>query len=287
MHQHGLWKSIAGCRQAAAGDRKEISGIYSHEVITRHQVILPAANIGWNWQRKFSIPIRAKVRLFFVKKWFKLKWKKMANTCFSVTIYRRVPDTPSKKGAPKCSVASALQESEGIARGFRLKEGEPPGALNGFLYSLLRGTKQQRRALVLSMLKQFDENSKNPLAQLLYLADNLAAFPYQVGALVYVMSLRRTRCCVPMVTTSSFLHWNGFVHLYTKGLRKQSPCPASVAIIESNFPLRPGVKHLLSRKVTWQQNRQFRESYDGWPAPPVVSLLVTNVLPHFLWKELW
>ena len=99
-----------------------------------------------------------------------------------VTNYRRVPDTPSKKGAPKCSVASALQESEGIARGFRLKEGEPPGALNGFLYSLLRGTKQQRRALVLSMLKQFDENSKNPLAQLLYLADNLAAFPYQVSA---------------------------------------------------------------------------------------------------------
>ena len=77
-------------------------------------------------------------------------------------------------------VANAIQESRGIARGFRLKEGEPPSALNGFLYSLLRGTKQQRRALVLSMLKQFDENSKNPLAQLLYLADNLASFPYQV-----------------------------------------------------------------------------------------------------------
>jgi cohesin loading factor subunit SCC2 len=77
-------------------------------------------------------------------------------------------------------VASAIQESQGIARGFRLREGEHPSALNGFLYSLLRGTKQQRRALVLSMLKQFDETSKNPLAQLLYLADNLASFPYQV-----------------------------------------------------------------------------------------------------------
>ena len=74
-----------------------------------------------------------------------------------------------------------MQESEGIARGFRLREGEIPSALNGFLYTLLRGTKQQRRALVLSMLKQFDENSKNPLSQLLYLADNLAAFPYQVN----------------------------------------------------------------------------------------------------------
>lgn len=73
-----------------------------------------------------------------------------------------------------------MQENQGIPRGFRLKDGEHPVALNGFLYTLLRGTKQQRRALVLSMLKQFDETSKNPLAQLLYLADNLATFPYQV-----------------------------------------------------------------------------------------------------------
>lgn len=97
---------------------------------------------------------------------------------------RVLPETPNKKALGvlpnKSAVASALLESQGIARGFRLKEGEHPGALNGFLYTLLRGTKQQRRALVLSMLKQFDENSKNPLAQLLYLADNLASFPYQV-----------------------------------------------------------------------------------------------------------
>ena len=33
------------------------------------------------------------------------------------------------------------------------------------------------------MLKQFDETSKNPLTQLLYLADNLASFPYQVPPL--------------------------------------------------------------------------------------------------------
>ncbi|XP_046458023.1 LOW QUALITY PROTEIN: nipped-B-like protein A [Daphnia pulex] len=93
---------------------------------------------------------------------------------------KSTPETPNKKIGTKCSVASAIQESQGIARGFRLREGEHPSALNGFLYSLLRGTKQQRRALVLSMLKQFDETSKNPLAQLLYLADNLASFPYQV-----------------------------------------------------------------------------------------------------------
>lgn len=44
-----------------------------------------------------------------------------------------------------------------IVRGFRAVEGEFPGALNGFLYSILRTTKQQRRAIVLSVLKQFEE----------------------------------------------------------------------------------------------------------------------------------
>jgi len=113
----------------------------------------------------------------------KYVFKKIIVICWVAKLfsyYRSTPETPSKKIVTKCSVASAIQESQGIARGFRLREGEHPSALNGFLYSLLRGTKQQRRALVLSMLKQFDETSKNPLAQLLYLADNLASFPYQV-----------------------------------------------------------------------------------------------------------
>ncbi|XP_065206815.1 nipped-B-like protein [Planococcus citri] len=66
-----------------------------------------------------------------------------------------------------------------VARGFREKEGELPSALNGFLYSILR-SKQQRRALMMSILKQFDETVKTNLAQMLYLADNVAYFPYQV-----------------------------------------------------------------------------------------------------------
>lgn len=49
-----------------------------------------------------------------------------------------------------------LQDSN-IVRGYRTKEGEMPTALNGFLYSILRNTKQQRRAITLSILKQFDE----------------------------------------------------------------------------------------------------------------------------------
>ncbi|KAH8272136.1 hypothetical protein KR018_001754, partial [Drosophila ironensis] len=52
-------------------------------------------------------------------------------------------------------------------------------ALNDFLYSLLRSTKPQRRALVQTVIKQFDDQ-KTSLQQMLYIADNLAYFPYVV-----------------------------------------------------------------------------------------------------------
>ncbi|XP_043282978.1 nipped-B-like protein B [Venturia canescens] len=73
-----------------------------------------------------------------------------------------------------------ILQHEVAVRGMRIKEGEFPGALNGFLYTILRNTKQQRRAIVLSFLKQFDESAKTSLSQMLYLADNLAYFTYQV-----------------------------------------------------------------------------------------------------------
>ncbi|XP_033150568.1 nipped-B protein isoform X2 [Drosophila busckii] len=52
-------------------------------------------------------------------------------------------------------------------------------ALNDFLYTLLRITKPQRRALVQTVTKQFDDQ-KTSLQQMLYIADNLAYFPYVV-----------------------------------------------------------------------------------------------------------
>lgn len=52
-------------------------------------------------------------------------------------------------------------------------------AMNDFLYTLLRNTKPQRRALVQTITKQFDDQ-KTTLRQMLYLADNLAYFPYAV-----------------------------------------------------------------------------------------------------------
>merc|ERR1712241_354668 len=74
-----------------------------------------------------------------------------------------------------------LQKGDGgPLRGFRQKEGELPGALNGFLYSCLRSTKSQRRAILMNLLKQFDDTSRNSLPMMLYLADNLAYIPYTV-----------------------------------------------------------------------------------------------------------
>ncbi|XP_065083522.1 nipped-B protein isoform X2 [Ochlerotatus camptorhynchus] len=71
-------------------------------------------------------------------------------------------------------------DDSSIVRGYRIRDPqEPPSAMNGFLYTLLRNTKPQRRALVQSITKQFDDG-KISLQQMLYLADNLAYFPYAV-----------------------------------------------------------------------------------------------------------
>lgn len=67
-------------------------------------------------------------------------------------------------------------------RGYRMPKAgveEPPTAFNGFVYSLLRNTKPPRRALIQSMTKQF-EDERATLSFMLYLADNLAYFPYAV-----------------------------------------------------------------------------------------------------------
>ncbi|KAF0287117.1 Nipped-B-like protein [Amphibalanus amphitrite] len=74
-----------------------------------------------------------------------------------------------------------LQAKCEVTRGLKLREGEPPAALNGFLYSIMRTSKQQRRAIAISCLRNFDEHARKSLQELLYLADNLAYFPYQVA----------------------------------------------------------------------------------------------------------
>ncbi|XP_058985829.1 nipped-B protein isoform X3 [Musca domestica] len=67
-----------------------------------------------------------------------------------------------------------------VIRGYVKRESDVlPTALNDFLYTLLRSTKPQRRALVQTVTKQFDDQ-KTTLRQMLYIADNLAYFPYVV-----------------------------------------------------------------------------------------------------------
>ena len=50
------------------------------------------------------------------------------------------------------------QQKKAIVRGSRNKDGEMPAALNGFLYSILKNTKAQRRGILTSLLKQFEEH---------------------------------------------------------------------------------------------------------------------------------
>lgn len=54
-------------------------------------------------------------------------------------------------------------------------------SVNHFLYSLIRSSRVYRRALISHLIKMFDnENAQLSLEEELYVADNLAYFPYQV-----------------------------------------------------------------------------------------------------------
>lgn len=64
-------------------------------------------------------------------------------------------------------------------RGFTMKEGnDKPIALNGVLYASVRQCKDYREMLIDSIIEQFDER-RSTSQQMLYLADNLAYFPYE------------------------------------------------------------------------------------------------------------
>lgn len=65
-----------------------------------------------------------------------------------------------------------------LIRGHRESEGNTI-SLNNFLYTVLRTNRSHRRAILLSLLNLFDDSAKISLAEQLYIADNLAFFPYQ------------------------------------------------------------------------------------------------------------
>ncbi|XP_068166515.1 nipped-B-like protein A isoform X2 [Antennarius striatus] len=64
-----------------------------------------------------------------------------------------------------------------IVRGFR--QDETHSALCSHLFSMIRGNRQHRRAFLISLLNLFDDSSKTEVNMLLFIADNLACFPYQ------------------------------------------------------------------------------------------------------------
>ncbi|ROL54214.1 Nipped-B-like protein B [Anabarilius grahami] len=64
-----------------------------------------------------------------------------------------------------------------VIRGFR--QDEINTALCSHLYTMVRGNRQHRRAFLISLLNLFDDNAKSDVNMLLFIADNLACFPYQ------------------------------------------------------------------------------------------------------------
>ncbi|KAM9857976.1 nipped-B-like protein A [Aulostomus maculatus] len=64
-----------------------------------------------------------------------------------------------------------------IIRGFRHDEAHT--ALCSHLFSMIRGNRQHRRAFLISLLNLFDDSAKTEVNMLLFIADNLACFPYQ------------------------------------------------------------------------------------------------------------
>lgn len=64
-----------------------------------------------------------------------------------------------------------------VVRGFR--HDDKDAALCSHLYTMVRGNRQHRRAFLISLLNLFDDSTKTEVNMLLFVADNLACFPYQ------------------------------------------------------------------------------------------------------------
>ncbi|KAM4635314.1 nipped-B-like protein B isoform 2-T2 [Polymixia lowei] len=75
-------------------------------------------------------------------------------------------------------VQQAITGSKGtLVRGFRQEE--TTSALCSHLFTMVRGNRQHRRAFLISLLNLFDDSYKTEVNMLLFIADNLACFPYQ------------------------------------------------------------------------------------------------------------
>ncbi|XP_007244853.3 nipped-B-like protein B isoform X2 [Astyanax mexicanus] len=70
-----------------------------------------------------------------------------------------------------------MASKDTIIRGFR--QDENSSALCSHLFTMVRGNRQHRRAFLISLLNLFDDSAKTEVNMLLFIADNLACFPFQ------------------------------------------------------------------------------------------------------------
>merc|ERR1719354_294436 len=71
----------------------------------------------------------------------------------------------------------AAPQPGSLVRGFRTEETH--SALCSHLFSMVRSNRQHRRAFLISLLNLFDDSAKTEVNMLLFIADNLACFPFQ------------------------------------------------------------------------------------------------------------
>ncbi|CAG0918991.1 unnamed protein product [Notodromas monacha] len=120
-------------------------------------------------------------------------------------------------------------------RGFRKsQDGSQSVALTGFVYSLLRSTKSQRRAIATTFLKQFDEKEvdallkRSSLASMLYLADNIAFMPFQV--------LDEPLYIIHQIDVMISLHGGGLLQSFKDNLIPRSTEKPAVAVGPDGVP---------------------------------------------------
>ncbi|KAM3874275.1 nipped-B-like protein B [Diretmus argenteus] len=66
---------------------------------------------------------------------------------------------------------------DAVIRGYR--QDETNSSLCSHLFSMVRGNRQHRRAFLISLLNLFDDSCKTEVNMLLFIADNMACFPFQ------------------------------------------------------------------------------------------------------------
>lgn len=114
-------------------------------------------------------------------------------------IEKKYPGFVSMKAMQGFRLSYRLQtmiQSSNPTRGFRQKQGEIPGALNSFLYSTMRGTKQQRRAVAISLLRQYDEMAVSSSDTALTKVHTSRSFDGYLGVLMIVVIVISTTTTV-------------------------------------------------------------------------------------------